>query len=298
MKTNAIIRIIVWSLVLVVLAGVLGAFLLLDQYRFFRHTERYDSQETIDPATVQSGNAQSFSADKIRQVEILWAAGDITILAKDDITDIRIQEDAVSDSRYQMQTALYGNKLQLQYCGETPVVFGINKDVPIHKNLVIEVPAGWICEELQVEMAASDMDIRNLTIREVDIDGASGTCDFVDCHVTDLDIDTASGDVHFSGTLDVLDFDAASASFVAEFQNTPEKIDMDSMSGSLDIALPEDCGYALSMDGMSSRLSSEFQGTEIRNGTHYYGDGRCRIQVDGMSCDVTIRKNDTVKNTF
>ena len=28
--------------------------------------------------------------------------------------------------------------------------------------------------------------------------------------------------------------------------------------------------------------------------SHVYGDGRCRIDVDGLNCNVTIRKLDTI----
>ena len=30
----------------------------------------------------------------------------------------------------------------------------------------------------------------------------------------------------------------------------------------------------------------------MKNNTHIYGDGHCRIDVDGMNCDVNIRKGD------
>ncbi len=308
MKTNAIIRIIVWSLVLVILAGILGT-VLLARYAGSRLRKDFYATETIlqehnnaftltpteeNSTTVQ--NTQSFPAEEISKLEIVWVDGDITILALPDIDVIRVQEEAVSDSRYQMQARTGGRTLKLQFAEERLMEFGfgINNGTYFSKDLTIEVPAGWICEELELDVAAADLTIHNLTIRQMDFDGASGTCDFVNCNVSDLDMDTASGDVTFQGTLNTLDFDAASASFLGELQNTPSRIDMDGMSGSLDIALPEDTGFALTMDGMSSRFTSDFHGTELRNGSHIYGDGRCRIQVDGMSVDVTIRKNNTI----
>ena len=48
------------------------------------------------------------------------------------------------------------------------------------------------------------------------------------------------------------------------------------------------------MEGLNTSLSSDFHGTEMKNKSHVYGDGRCRINVDGMSCTVNIRKLDTV----
>ncbi len=62
---------------------------------------------------------------------------------------------------------------------------------------------------------------------------------------------------------------------------------MDSMSGDLNLTLPQDTGFRLKMDAMSSNFSSEFP-TEKENGYHVCGDGRCRIHVSAMSGSVNI----------
>ena len=131
-----------------------------------------------------------------------------------------------------------------------------------------------------------------MTIREVDFDGASGTCEFENCTVDEMDIDTASGDIRFIGALDILDCDAASASVYAVLSNTPSRLDMDSMSGDLDITLPGDAGFTVTLDGMTSDFSSDFE-TTVKNGNQVCGDGRCRINIDAMSGDVTIRKGES-----
>lgn len=304
MKTNAIIRIIIWSLVLVILVGILAAFVSHRAFSSLRRAQLISDTENtglVPPANEVTPmealpNEETLTVDpsSIDEIEIEWAAGDILILPRD-VEQITISESDVSDSRYSMLWQVRGNKLSIQFCESSiHTGFGISFDAEVSKDLYIEVPEDWICNSLEVDAASAALEIQNMTIREVDFDGASGTCDFENCQIGDLDIDTASGDVYFTGTLGSLDFDAASASFIGELQNTPSRIDMDGMSGSLDLALPEDCGFTLSMDGMSSRFSSEFYGTHMQNGSHVYGDGRCRINVDGMSCDVTIRKLETI----
>ena len=69
---------------------------------------------------------------------------------------------------------------------------------------------------------------------------------------------------------------------------------MDSMEGKLDIALPEDCGFTQPTDGISIQLAADFNYSYTKNRSHVYGDGRCRIDVDGLNCNVTIRKLDTI----
>lgn len=292
MKRNAIIRIIVWSIVLIALISILAGFITYKLY-----LRDYTAEKTVleeAPLSVLPNEEELTFPTELNEIEIEWIAGDIVIMAKD-IEEIVVFESDVSDEKYSLLWNVQGNRLEILFCEEQLVSgFGISNTAKLNKDLYIYVPMDWEAKSLEVDAASANMEIHNISAREIDFDGASGTCDFHNCNISDLDIDTASGDVNFTGTLDTLDFDAASASFIGDLQNTPSRIDMDSMSGSLDLALPEDCGFTLSMDGMSSRFNSDFYGTRMQNGSHVYGDGRCRINVDGMSCDVSIRKLDTV----
>lgn len=298
MKRNAIIRIITWCLVLVVLMGVLCNVLYRDRLRYMGSA----TVETAIPVKLEETPVQMLSneeelsipASSIREIEIEWAAGDIVIMTKD-VDSITVSESDVTDPKYSMVWNTKGETLEICFCEEmVGSALGIDFGGDISKDLYIYVPQDWACDSLEIDAAAANVEMQNLTIGELDFDGASGTCDLQNCNIQDLDIDTASGDVYYQGSLNTLDFDAASASFIGDLQNTPSRIDMDGMSGCLDIALPEDCGYTLSMDGLSSRLSSDFEGTSMKNGSHVFGDGRCHINVDGMSCDVTLRKLETI----
>ncbi len=269
MKTNAIIRIMIWSLVLLVLAGLLTGGLTLDSYR---------SRESS--AVESSAVPLPFPAGKITELEIDWVAGDIAICPSD-VTEITITESGAEQERDAMQVSVRDRRLIIEYSKRK---FSVGFGRMPSKDLYIYVPQDWVCQELSIDSADADISLQDLTIGAFDLDGADGNCEFINCQAGSLDIDTADGDIQFSGTLDTLDFDAASASFTAQLHNTPSRMDMDSMSGSLDIALPEDCGYAISMDGLSRSFQSEFDNASV------YGDGRCRINVDGLDCDVTIRK--------
>ena len=303
MKSNAIVRIIIWSIVALLLSGIL-IYLLGLRFGIFPDILYHSSSgeqwaEAVPLETevmvvpiqpLPNEETMSFPGE-INEIEIEWAAGDIVIMAKD-VDRITASESDVTDARYSLQYQVRDTKLEIVFCEDALLPgFSLGKDVV--KDLYIEVPMDWTGQSIEIDAAAANVEMHNITLQELDIDGADGTCDFQNCHFTNLDIDTASGGVYFSGTLDSFDFDAASASFTGDIQNTPSRIDMDSMDGKLDLALPEDCGYTLTMDGMSVSLSSDFNGTSMKNGSHVYGDGRCRIDVDGMNCDVTLRKLDT-----
>lgn len=286
MNKNAVVRIVVWSIVILVLVCILIAGLSFNLFSSFRRTIVTDEVK-IGTGT---GEEACVSAKEIRDISIDWVAGSITI-APGDVQDITFSESTVSNDKYAMVWKQSGDKLTIQFCRETVSFgFGVNINGSLNKDLVITVPRDWTCDSLEIDAASAKLEVRDLTIREVEIDTASGISDFENCTVDSLDVDTASGDVEFTGSLNELDCDAASASFVGVLSNVPSRISMDSMSGDLDITLPEDAGFTVDMDAMSSDFSSDFP-TTIKNGNHVCGDGRCRIRVNAMSGDVIIRKS-------
>ena len=286
MKTNAIIRIVLFSLALLILGSILLCVVSYELFAFDSHTVTVRNESTVTDA-VQANFVGK--ASDIQHLEIEWAAGSITILPDSDSDRIYVSETQVSKEKYAMHITQSGNKLKIEFNDEDGFYIGFGSNEFDAKDLVISVPADWICHSLEIDAAAADVKISGLTVREVDFDGASGICTFEDCQIEKLDMDTASGDVEFTGTLESLDFDAMSARFTGTFQNIPNRIDIDTMSGDLDISLPDNCGFTLSLDALSGDFTSDFA-TTMNGETYRYGDGQCRINVSAMSGDVTIRK--------
>lgn len=291
MKTNAIIRIVIWSIILVLLAGILVYFLggySVSGTIFNTSTVIPINEDTSGETALIANAVHTVTANAITDMEIEWAAGSI-ILQPGDVETITFCETAVSDNADALVWEQKGSKLKIQYCKDSVVNFSIGINTTPTKDLLVTVPQDWVCNSLEIDAASAVLTVAGLTIREVEIDTASGPCDFINCNITSLDLDTASGDISFTGCLDVLDCDAASASFTGVLDNVPSRMDMDSMSGNLDITLPEGAGFTVAMDALSSDFSSDFE-TASQNGHHVCGDGSCRINVDAMSGDVIIRK--------
>ena len=313
MKTNTIVRIVIWSIVLVALVGIMTGLIADEQYlrdyvpaetaipRPLNDTTMVEAApvplETIMEETpvqaLPNEETLAFSPD-VNEIEINWVAGDIIIM-ETDVEEITVSESDVSDPRHALQYQLRDNKLEILFSEESLMDgFGISLAGDSRKDLYIEVPRNWEGRSIEIDAASTNIEMHNITLNELDIDGASGTCDIQNCAIGELDIDAASGDIYYLGSLDRLDLDGASASFTGDFQNTPSRIDMDSMEGKLDIALPEDCGFTLTTDGISIQLASDFNYSYTKNRSHVYGDGRCRINVEGLNCNVTLRKLDTI----
>lgn len=285
MKTNAIVRIVLFSIAILVLLGILGVGLAAGM--FMTTGLSIFNEEFSQPlVTGEDTNSVSVDAASIRELEIEWVAGKITIM-RQNTTQITVTEPTVTNDKYKMVCKQSGDTLKIQFSESDLNYIGIHSD--LSKDLVITVPMDWVCEELDIDTAAATVEVSDMTLNNVDFDGASGICTFTNCTVGNMELDTASGDVRFTGKLDSLKCNAMSANCEITVNNVPKRIDLESMSGDLDITLPEDCGFTVSMDGMSSDFSSDFQ-TTTTNGHYVHGDGSCRINVEAMSGDVTIRK--------
>lgn len=290
MKSNAVVRIVIFSILIFVLLAILVTGLLVKT--FMANYRANTGNGTYLPTASDEYSTQgAVDASRISSIEIDWVAGSITIIPEENTDQITISETAVSDEMYRMVYRQEGDTLHIEYCKESITFpsFNFNTD-NLQKNLMITVPSDWICEKLDIDTASAEVNVRDMRINKVDFDGASGICEFENCDVHELDMDTASGDVNFEGTLNILDCDAASADCNITVYNIPSRIDIDTASGDLDLTLPEDCGFTCKMDTMSGDFSSDFE-TSTKNGGYHHGDGSCKITISAMSGDVNIHKH-------
>lgn len=277
MKTNAIVRIIIYSIVIVMLLSILGVGIAFDRLQL-----RWDLPFSEGEGTVSSTGTADAGA--VRNLSIDWAAGTITIRPAD-VTQLTLTE-TCGDNDEPMVWLQSGDTLKVASVKDEKI-FHVGS-VP-SKDLLIEVPRDWTCTVLEIDTAAADLIVESMTIEKVDFDGASGKFNFTDCTVHGIEMDTASGDVSFTGSLDFLDCDAASADCEIVLNNHPDYIEMDMASGNLDLTLPGDCGFTAVMSSLSGRFNSDFPTDKA--GDHFTsGDGSCRIEINAMSGDVYIHK--------
>lgn len=278
MKSNAIARIIIYSVLVLVLVGIL--FAVLGGKNFF--TVNFGGNN----GTPVIGSLTLPSSD-VRNLEINWASGSISI-TRGDVDEILVEEIANGEIKTPMTYNLSGNTLQLNYAeGNIRIGFGIGSVQK--KDLHITVPMDWDCGNLTINSASTDVQIKDLAMDLLELDTASSDCKVTNCNTDKLELNGASCDLTFNGALNTLNCDGASTEITAVFTNVPDSINMDGASADLDITLPADCGFRVEMDGVSNRFSSDFA-TRNSDGSYSYGNGECEIEVDGVSASVNIRK--------
>jgi DUF4097 and DUF4098 domain-containing protein YvlB len=288
MKGNAIVRIVIYSVAIVTLLGILLSATAANLYFSTSVVQAEVPAPTESPREI----SQYDFTPQIQNIEIDWVAGSIAIHKSDSLSNIIVEELSPAESQHNMVVKQSGQTLKIEFA-EDHVKFDLfSNNKVVSKDLVIRVPKNWNCNNLEIDAAATDVTIQDLTIRELDFDGASGNLILDHCNITDLDIDTASGDIEFVGTLDNLDFDAASAKFYGEFYNSPRSLEMDSMSGDLELVLPEYTGFELNMETVSGSFDTDFTFGK-HNDLYICGDGNCKINVSAMSSDVSILKGIT-----
>ena len=288
MKGNAIVRIVIYSVAIVTLLGIL---LSATAANLYFSTSVVQTEVPAPTASPREIHQYDFTT-QIQNIEIDWVAGSISIHPSDSLSNIIVEERSPAESQHNMVVKQSGKTLKIEFAEDRVKLDLFSNNKVVSKDLVIRVPKSWNCNNLEIDAAATDVNIQHLTIRELDFDGASGNLILDNCNIENLDIDTASGDVEFIGILENLDFDAASAKFYGKFYNSPRNLKMDSMSGDLELFLPEDSGFELNMDSMSGSFDTDFTVSK-HDQTYICGEGQCKINVSAMSSDVSILKGVT-----
>lgn len=276
MKANAIARIIIWSLVLILCLGALLT--LLGRERGEAPAETMAVTEPLLDITEVG--------DCVEKLSIAWTSGSIT-LEPGDVHNVLIQESPVTDPKYAMVCTQDGDTLTIRYQNSgVPLSIGGS----LKKDLTITVPRDWTGKQLKVDMSSADLTLREVSIDRVEVKSASGTTTAENCTMEELELDTSSGGLQYTGRLGKLDVDGASANVTARLLNVPESVELEAASGGMELYLPEDAGFTAKLDTMSGEFLSDFETTQ--EGKRYTcGDGSCKIDADTMSGNLEIRKN-------
>lgn len=251
-KGSAIARIVIYIIISLLLVSILCACLGLGKLTF---------DLGLSDGTAVVGEV-SINASDVNNLEIDWAAGSVRIAVAD--TEKITFSDTGSENA-PMTYALDGDTLRLAYSkGQVQIGFVSTPS----KDLTVTVPRDWDCEELEINAASVDVNITDVT-------------------VTDLSLNGASNDLGFFGSIDHLDCDGASNELLLVCANKPDEINVNGASCSLNLELPYDCGFRAKLNGLSCDFDSDL-GYTTSDGVHSYGDEFCKIDVDGVACDVSV----------
>lgn len=292
MKKSAIIRIVIYSLLALLLVGLLGSAMIVHANRSWDGLANMagvlvldDDDDTRSYKTPAMGEKISVNAKIIRKISVEWVRGDLTV-ETGDVDSIQLQESGTEEP---MVYSVKGDELKVRFSKrQHGISFGRGWNPP-SKDLTITVPEDWVGHELEIESVSADVYVRDLSLDEFDYSGVSGKGEIENCQVGEISMDTVSGDITFSGSIWELDCESVSADCDLTVTNVPREISMDGVSGSLKLTLPENAGFTVDIDSLSRNLDTDFAVTS-KGGKFISGDGSCQISINGVSGKVEIRK--------
>lgn len=277
MKRNAITRILLYSILTIILTGILITGITSDTYRL-----GFGS----NGGSTVNGEVK-LDASPIANIHICWRSGTITICQgyEDTLTFYEILPEGGQE---RMTYRLDGDTLILDH---TQYKHFLSWGKAAKKDLVICVPQDWQGKNLYFDGSSLEIQLQGLALGDLEVDGSS-------CKVNmqgtahSIKMDGSSCQLQFTGSVEELEIDGSSCNALVQASSPIAKIQMDGSSCELELILPQDCGFTANLDGPSVKLHSDLPCVQ-KDGKYIYGDGYCKIELDGFSVSCTISVGNT-----
>lgn len=295
MNRNAVARIIIYTILILVLLAILLVGLgvklfsiddvMISENSFVSQMLTGERDTHLDDTT--SSSRGTADASVVRNLDIEWVSGSITI-TYGDVTEIMFDESGKFNEDDSMTWKVEKDKLIIRFDDKDVKIVGFGINNIVNKNLTVTLPKGWIGDEIEIESVSADVDIRQLQARKIDLENVSGEAVLTDCAIDDVNIEVVSGNLEFVGALKSLSCESVSAECILTLQNVPSSIEMETVSGNLTLILEKDFGFTVHEDTAGGKFISDFP-VKTNGKKHTYGDGGCRMEISGVSGNIIIR---------
>lgn len=289
MKRNAIVRIILFSIAILLLLSMLVAVLTFRSLSFSPFSlKTFSGSAQMDADGGNLASVGAVSAESVKNIRVEWVSGSITV-QPGDVTQITFSETEGVPEEQRMVWKQSGDTLIIQYSKPHVSIGFFGSQELSGKELVVTVPRDWQCSSLEIDSVSASIKVSSITAQTMELVNVSGKCSFAACSAASFDAETVSGNVEFEGSVQNMSFSTVSANCTATISGSPREIEMNSVSGDLRLTLPDITGFTASMDSTSGDPDIDFPVTASHN-TYTFGDGSCRITADSVSGDLTIGK--------
>lgn len=293
-KKSAVIRIVSWSVVAVILMGILiagiGGSLWNWSFGGLSFVGISSGNHYADADKYRAGGAQIDGAD-VTSLDINWIDAKVTIEVYDGDT-VRFSEKSKKNLSEKEQLHYYNKngRLIIQY-GKSERRFLTFGSGMKHKELTIKLPAKTadVLEEVRVDAVSTDIMIKGVRAHSLRIDSVSGDYVAEQCYADKVTGDTVSGNVTLKGSFSDINLETVSGELRMDSDICPDKVRTDGVSGDVILVIPENDGFVYRKDSVSGSLDCEFRvSQEEDKGT--YKDGSADFTFDTVSGDTSIQK--------
>lgn len=288
-SSSAVVRIVIWSVVLVILLSIFAVLILQSVFNYgFNITAgfsmggyRYDD---ADEYNVGAGT----SSQSVNELEIDWLAGDIEILPTDENT-ITIRDTYTGDNDDdRMRWRIEDGELSIKYCAPY-WAFGFKKTA--RKDLTVHIPRTML--ESMDEVAIDSLESRVTfagNARELSVDGVEYDLT-VTGRIGELDVDAVEGKLTLYGSVDHVDMDGVEGKAFLHVDQAA-RVDVDGVESEVTLYLADTVkGFRVETSGIGTRVQVDgFTDVQKNEDLTTWGDGSLRVNADGVSVSVTIAK--------
>lgn len=303
MKTSAIVRIIIWTLVACLLIAALCVGLtgdLQDLSFGFGDMFRY-----ADAERYETGNGQT--DESIHTVDIHWVSGPVSILPTEDDA-LRWEESSSTrlEDKWQVRYLVDNGVLHLQFRESALFHAGTTPE----KALTVYLPSSLSLREITVENVSGDITLTDLAVVDTALETVSGNMridglrgDSLDTatvsgeiraeqvEMTAVDTESVSGNTRIEGTVHRWSFESVSGEGELVAAVCPQEVDGETVSGDIALTLPDNDGFTVEADGLDKRFECDFPVTAIADGRWEYQNGGADLAFDSVSGRISIRRS-------
>ncbi len=316
-KTSAIVRLIIWSVVLVVLIGLFAvSFTGVSGIHFIKGGIAW-SDLFYNDADYNVGHYAEYS-ENVENITIEWIDDSIKVQLYDG--DKVIVEDTYNGDNkfYLMRSKVENGNLTIKYCAP-----GINfMRISGNKDLTVKIPKSIVgLDDINIDAVSSNISIKdvvfdrykiNCVSSDVDVDipkpadgqGYSSSeinCENVSGRINikgsfkNVDISSVSGKIELYGAYNSVAVESVSGELFLTAEDTfPSDIDVSTVSGDVVVETLEGVdlseGFEVDMDSVSGKVYTVTgDGTNKHGSGFTYGAGKSRINIETVSGDFKIK---------
>lgn len=301
MKTAKIIQIVCWSLLAVILIGVV-AYAIINRSEDSEHSLLWPEFSDWDDIRGNSGgdsrgsgrrysgDTYTVSAGGVKNISVEWVSGNVDIVPYNG-SDITFTETCGSpiDEDEKLVYEVKGDTLVIKYRKNDPVfTFGRVFD---SKSLTLKVPESLAKKlgKLRVNAVSAEISSNGLAAESAVIETVSGDIRLDGYEAGEMKFTTVSGRVEAEGKFNEVESESVSGSVKIYDSVCPEKVKIQTISGNAELNIPENDGFRVEYDKVSGSFECDFPITTSKNsGT--YKEGGASFEMETVSGSLKITK--------
>lgn len=315
MRKSARNRIIVWSIVSVLLIGLLVGGIIGIQNFGSLNLKIFSFNTAADDLDKMSTGSASLDKEDIKSIEINWLSGEIEIKkGTSDKVEISESKSYENDSNNAMRWGIDDGELKIYESKKAFQFFQLFSSGLQSKKLTITLPEDYTLEELNINSASADVTAEMLKADFLDVEAASGKIcidgfsgaradinnvsgklELYQAISDEIEVETVSGECSISGKIDIIDATTVSGNLNISTADGSKKIDANTVSGKVNIGT--NCGksgFTANYSSVSGNFNCDLSGVN-KDGKFICGNGDADYNISTVSGDIEIS---AVENTL